>query len=166
MILFYAGVAWVAVWTIFRSPALDYRLVMLGAVLPVVELPLGTGPLHTLLAPVVALIVVMAVTQRKRLVRRRWLGLPIGMFVHLVLDGSIARPELFWWPLGGADAFGESLPELSAGIWLLVGELIGLGALLWAVGRFGLDDADRRRRFLHTGQLDRTIAGEEPDAGC
>lgn len=61
---------------------------------------------------------------------------------------------------------GQSLPELSAGIWLLVGELIGLGALLWAVGRFGLDDADRRRRFLHTGQLDRTIAGEEPDAGC
>ena len=119
-----------------------------------------------ILLGVATLIVVMAVTQRKRLVRRRWLGLPIGMFVHLVLDGSIARPELFWWPLGGAGAFGQSLPELSAGIWLLVGELIGLGALLWAVGRFGLDDADRRRRFLHTGQLDRTIAGEEPDAGC
>ena len=56
MVLFYAGVAWVAVWTIFRSPALDYRLVMLGAVLPVVELPLGTGPLHTLLAPVGVLV--------------------------------------------------------------------------------------------------------------
>ena len=166
MFLFYAGVAWVAVWTVFRSPALDYRLVMLGAVLPVIELPFGTGPLHTLLAPVVALTVIMLATRGKRLVRRRWLGLPIGMFMHLVLDGSVARPELFWWPMGGGGAFGESLPELSAGIWLLVGELIGLGALLWAVGRFGLDDADRRNRFLRTGQLDRSLAGEEPEAGC
>ena len=166
MFFWYLGLSWVAVWSVFRSPALDYRLVMAGAVLPVGELPVGTGPLHTLLAPVVALLVVMLATQGKRLVRRRWLGLPIGMFVHLVLDGAVARPELFWWPLGGGGAFGKPLPELGAGIWLLVGELIGLGALLWAVGRFGLDDAQRRRVFLRTGQLDRKLTGAEPESGC
>ncbi|MEZ5380845.1 MAG: hypothetical protein R2754_03510 [Microthrixaceae bacterium] len=166
MFLWYLGVSWVAVWSVFRSPALDYRLVMVGSVLPVGELPVGTGPLHTLLAPVLALAVVMLATRGRRLVRRRWLGLPIGMFVHLVLDGSVARPELFWWPLGGGGAFGASLPELGAGIWLLVAELIGLGAILWAVGRFGLDDADRRAMFLRSGQLDRALAGQEPESGC
>ncbi|MCB1027565.1 MAG: hypothetical protein R2704_11015 [Microthrixaceae bacterium] len=166
MFFWYLGLSWVAVWSVFRSPALDYRLVMVGAVLPVAELPFGTGPLHTLLAPVVALTVVMLATSGRRLVRRRWLGLPIGMFVHLVLDGSVARPELFWWPVGGSGAFGESLPETSAGIWLLAGELIGLGALLWAIGRFGLDDAERRGEFLRTGRLDRDLTGAEPDSGC
>lgn len=108
MFFWYLGLSWVAVWSVFRSPALDYRLVMAGAVLPVGELPVGTGPLHTLLAPVVALLVVMLATQGKRLVRRRWLGLPIGMFVHLVLDGAVARPELFWWPLGGGGRVWEA----------------------------------------------------------
>jgi hypothetical protein len=58
------------------------------------------------------------------------------------------------------------LPEVGAGIWLLVAELIGLGAILWAAGRFGLDDADRRAMFLRTGQLDRAVTGQEPESGC
>ena len=156
MILWFAGLSWLGVWAVFRSPALDYRLVMLGAVLPLVELPFGTGPLHALLAPVVVMALVMILTVGRRLVRRRWLGLPIGLFVHLVLDGTVARPELFWWPLAGS-AFGVALPEQSLGRWLLVFELIGAGALMWAVGRFQLDLPEHRRRFLHTGHLDRDL---------
>ena len=33
MILWFAGVSFVFVWWVFRSPALDYRLVMLGSIL-------------------------------------------------------------------------------------------------------------------------------------
>ncbi len=66
MILWFAGMSVVIVWQVFRSPALDYRLVMLGAVLPVGEIVFG-GPrlLHTLLFAVVLLTVVMLATQRQ-----------------------------------------------------------------------------------------------------
>src|ERR1041384_5697602 len=99
MVLWFLGVSVAFVFFVFRSPALDYRLVMLGSVLPVGEVVLG-GPrvLHTLVAAVAALGVVMLATQKRRLVRRRWICLPIGMMMHLALDGIWARTEVFWWP--------------------------------------------------------------------
>ena len=56
MLLWYLGVSVAFVWNVFRSPALDYRLVMLGSVLPLVEAVFG-GPrvLHSLLFSVVLL---------------------------------------------------------------------------------------------------------------
>jgi hypothetical protein len=36
---------------------------------------------------------------------------------------------------------------------------------VWAYRRFGLDDPERRRRFLRTGQLDRELMGDG-GAGC
>ena len=65
----------------FRSPALDYRLVMLGSILPIGEVVLG-GPrlLHTLLFAVALLGRRHAAPpQKRRLVRRRLIGLPIGI---------------------------------------------------------------------------------------
>ena len=113
MILWFAGVSFVFVWWVFRSPALDYRLVMLGSILPVGEVVLG-GPrlLHTLLGPVALLVLIMLATQKRRLVRRRWIGIPIGMLMHLVLDGIWARAEVFWWPFLGTDFGAGGLPEL------------------------------------------------------
>ena len=72
MFFWFAGVSIVFVWFVFRSPALDYRLVIAGSLLPVGEILLG-GPriLHTLIACVVVLGVVMLATQKRRLVRRR-----------------------------------------------------------------------------------------------
>ena len=104
MILWFAGVSFVFVWWVFRSPALDYRLVMLGSILPVGEVVLG-GPrlMHTLLGPVALLVLIMLATQKRRLVRRRWIGIPIGMLMHLVLDGIWARAQVFWWPFLGTD---------------------------------------------------------------
>ena len=159
MILWFAGVSFVFVWWVFRSPALDYRLVMLGAVLPVGEFFLG-GPrvLHALLAPVALLGILMLATQKRRLVRRRWIGIPIGMMMHLVLDGIWARPEVFWWPFFGFDFGTAGLPELGhpIGVTLLF-EFIGLGCLVWAWRAFEFSNPQIRERFLRTGQLSRSV---------
>jgi hypothetical protein len=159
VLIWFAVLSVLLTWAVFQSPALDYRLVALGAVLPVAEVPFGPGLLHTLLGPTVVLVVVMLTTPRRRLVRRRWLGLPIGMYLHLVLDLAWTDAEAFWWPFLGGGLFVGEAPELGRGGWTLVLELAGVAAAVWTYRRFGLDDPDRRRRFLATGQLDRAVAG-------
>lgn len=159
MILWFAGVSFVFVWWVFRSPALDYRLVMLGSILPVGEVVFG-GPrwVHTLIAPVALLAILMLATQKRRLVRRRWIGIPIGMLMHLVLDGIWARPKVFWWPFLGSVFPSGGLPELEHPLALtIVLEVIGAGCLVWAWRAFGLSDRSTRDRFLRTGQLSRTV---------
>ena len=160
MVLWFVGPAVAVVWLVFRSPALDYRVVALGALLPLVDIALG-GPrlLHTLLGAVLALVVVMALTRRRRLARRRWLGIPIGMFLHLALDGAITRAQLFWWPFLGWDLGGGGLPELNRplGVILLL-ELVGAAVCWWCWRTFGLDDPARRDLMRRTGQVDRALA--------
>lgn len=156
MFFWFAGLSFLAVLLVFTSPAIDYRLVMAGSVLPVVEGFVG-GPwiLHTLLAPVLVMTVVMLLTQNRRLVRRQWLGLPIGMFMHLVLDGSWATTTVFWWPfLGVADVLGGSdVPEFGRPVALLaVMEVIGIGALLFLNQRLGLTN-EGKELFIRSGQL-------------
>ena len=99
--------------------------------------------LHTLLASVMVLAIVMLATQRRRLVRRRWLGLPIGMFMHLVLDGAWTNTDVFWWPAFGTSFGNDRLPELDRGALSLVMELIGIVALLYAWNRYELRDPTR-----------------------
>ena len=156
MFFWFTGLTFFAVLIVFSSPALDYRMVMFGAVLPVIEGPLrGPWVLHTLIAPVTVLALVMLLTQNKRLVRRRWLGLPIGLFMHLVLDGSWANAEVFWWPfLGFSDVLGGSMvPEFQRSIpVLIVMELIGFAALTFLVRRLDLL-GEGKELFLSTGQL-------------
>ena len=159
MLIWFAVMSVVITFAVFQSPAIDYRLVALGAVLPVVEAPFGAGPLHSLLAPTVVFLIVVLVTQRRRLVRRRWLGLPIGMYLHLVLDFAFTRTATFWWPFLGLDLSSGPSPELDRGVLSLVLELIGIAVGFWAYRRFGLEDTGRRSRFLRTGQLDRSVMG-------
>ncbi|MEZ5140977.1 MAG: hypothetical protein R2726_00435 [Acidimicrobiales bacterium] len=159
MLLWFCGVSVAAVWLVFRSPALDYRLVMVGSVLPVGEVVLG-GPrlLHTLLASVSALVLIMLATRQRRLLRRRLIGLPIGLMMHLVLDGVWARTQVFWWPFFGFGFGDGGLPELSHGVGLvLVLEVLGAGALAWCWKAFDLADPDNRRLFLTTGHLNRDV---------
>ena len=97
----------------------------------------------------------MLLTQNKRLVRRQWLGLPIGLFMHLVLDGSWSGAELFWWPfLGVSDVLGGSnVPEFGRSLTVLAGmEIIGLGALLFLIQRLGLTN-EGKDLFVSKGQL-------------
>lgn len=163
MFLWFAGLSVVIVWNVFRSPALDYRLVMLGAVLPVGELLLG-GPrlAHTLVFAVALLCVVMLATRRRRLLRRRLISLPIGLLMHLVLDGVWAIAEVFWWPAFGWGFPDVMLPELDRPFGVIVVlDLAGLVALGWCWRAFGFADPQRLQRFLRTGQLPRDLVGDE-----
>ena len=161
MFFWFLALSFVLVALVFDSPVLDYRMVMLGSVLPVVELLVG-GPwaLHTLLAPLVVLVGVMLATRGRRLARRRWLGLPIGLLVYLVLDGAWLRTDLFWWPVfGGVDS--ADLPEFKPVAALIALELIGLAVGAWAVRRYCLTDRQRLRLFCTQGRLDRALMGAD-----
>lgn len=151
------------VWTVFRSPAVDYRTVALGSVLALVEVPFGVGPFQTLALSVVALGVVMLTTIGRRLTRRRWLGIPIGMFLHLVLDASWANQKVFWWPLSGWGFGRSTAPVVDRGIWSVLLELAGVMIGIWLWGQFGLDDPGRRALMVRTGTLDRTFVRRVPE---
>lgn len=139
---------------IFKSPMVDYRLVAFGAILPLADVAVGHGSvLHTLAGPVVLLTVVMVATMGRRLLRRRLLGIPIGVFFHLVLDGTWTSSALFWWPAFGLSLDGEPMPESTAVGWRIVLELLGIGIAVMSVRRYGLGDRDARSRLLRTGHL-------------
>ena len=159
MLIWYIVTAAVGVWAVFDSPAIDYRFVMVGAALPVAEVVLGRpGPLHSLVTAVFVLALVMATTTQRRLVRRRWLGLPIGLFCHLVFSGVWADTHAFWWPVLGLDLSDAAAPELARGGLSLLLEIIGVGLGLWWIRRVGLDEASNRSAFRATGRLPRSTA--------
>lgn len=160
MILWPAAMALVLVWLVFRDPALDHRVVVLGAVLPdLLDGPFGGARvLHTLAASVVLLTLVMAGTRGRRQARRRWLALPIGTFAHLVFDGAWTRTATFWWPLFGA-GLDRPLPALERATALLVAqEVAGALVLGWFWWRFGLSEREVRNGFVRTGHLPRQTA--------
>jgi hypothetical protein len=157
--LWFAGGAFVLVWLVFRSPAVDYRLVMVGALIPLIELPFGSPRiLHSVTGAVGLLALAMVLTPRRRLVQRRLVAVPIGVLLHLLLDGVWTDTVAFWWPFAGLEWSDDRLPELARGGFGAVLELAGAAALWWCWRRFRLDEPARRRRFLRTGQLDRDVA--------
>ena len=154
MLLWFAVAAPFLVAEVFRSPMVDYRMVALGALLPLLEVFTGGAfVLHTLAAPVIVLTVVMGATTGRRLLRRRLLGIPIGMFFHLVLDGTWASTKLFWWPVFGLSFDELELPEATLVGWRLVLELLAVSLAVVAWRRYGLDDPEARRRLVRTGHL-------------
>ncbi len=158
MLLWFAGGAFVLVWLVFRSPAVDYRLVVVGALLPLVELPFGSPRvLHSVTGSVALLVLAMLATPRRRLVQRRLVAIPIGTFIHLLLDGMWADTDAFWWPFTGLGWSDARLPELARGGFDLVLEIAGAAMLWWCCRRFRLDKRARRQRFWRTGQLDRDV---------
>jgi hypothetical protein len=160
VLLWFAGCSLVAVWQVFHDPAIDYRLVVAGALLPdALDAVLG-GPrlLHTLLASVVLLVAVMLGTRGRRGLRRRLLALPIGTFLHLVLDGMWARTVVFWWPAFGLSFGDGGLPSLDRPAAVLVlQEMAGLVALVWWWRRFRFFEPERWRTFAQTGRLGRDL---------
>ena len=114
--------------------------------------------LHSLTGAVALLALAMVLTPRQRLVQRRLVAAPIGVFIHLLLDGIWTDTQAFWWPFAGLAWSDARLPELARGPFDLVLEAVGAAALWWCWRRFRLDDPARRRRFLRTGQLDRDVA--------
>jgi hypothetical protein len=157
--LWFLGTAFLATWLVFRDPALDHRLVLVGAILPdVLDGPTGrAGVAHSLLASAVLLVVVVLATRGRRRLRRTLVALPIGTFLHLVFDGIWASREVFWWPLAGTDLGDAELPSIARGLADVPLELAGAAVLVWAWRRFRLAEPERRRTFLRTGRLGRDL---------
>lgn len=159
MILWFAGLGFLLVVAVFRDAALDYRLVMAGTLLPDVIDVFAGGVAHSLLFSVVLLTTVMLATRRRRAARRRLLALPIGTFVHLVLDGAWADAEHFWWPALGSPGTFE-IPSLQRPLAMLILlEVVGALALRRCWQRFRLGEPANRARFLSQGRLDRDLIG-------
>lgn len=164
MVLWFAGSSLVAMWVTFRDPAIDHRLVVLGAMLPdiVDGVTGGVWFLHTLLFPIVGLGVVMGVTVGRRQLRRRLLAVPIGAFFHLIFDFVWTDRSTFWWPVDGWSFHGVALPIAERGLVLnLFLEVAGALALWWVYREFGLADRRRRVEFVRTGRIDRALT--DPD---
>lgn len=138
----------------FRDDRFDYRFLILGVFLPdIVDVFTGgSWVMHTLLASVVTMIVIMLATRNKRALRRRLLAIPIGMFLHLVFDGAFASTDVFWWPFTGG-SFDEQLPVAQRWGLNVVLEAIGIVGIAWMWRRFNLSDVRVRRDFLTTGNL-------------
>lgn len=173
MILWFAGMALVAVWVVFRDPAIDHRLIVAGALLPdAVDALLGFSglvepwPAHTLVAGAGLLGGVMLGTKGRRRLRRRLLAVPIGTLLHLVLDGAWADSRVFWWPVFGFDPGRQELLSVERGWANLALELAGLAALAWVWRRFGLSEPDRRSAFLRGGHLGGTWSAECRPSGA
>jgi len=164
MLVWFAAGSVAVVWAVFQSPAIDYRMVMVGSVLGVVEAPFGAGLLEALVVPCAALGLVMGATVGRRLLRRRLLGVPIGMFLHQVLNGAWADTGLFWWPLGGGSLYEGRSMIVARGLWSVVLEALGVALAVWCWRQFGLADGQRRARFGRTGHLDRAFVRRGSEA--
>lgn len=154
MFFWFIGTVVVTVWWVFRDAAFDHRLLIVGAVLPLVELTVGGARvLHSVTFAVALLVVLMLATPGRKPIRKMLLGLPIGLLLHLVFTGAWRTAKVFWWPFGGVDVGDAPHPVAERGWWNVPLELAGL-ALCWWVSRAAqLGDADRRAWFRRTGQL-------------
>lgn len=162
MLLWFLGTSFLAVWFVFRDDKFDYRVLALGVVIPdVIDLCTGgTWVMHSVLAPITALSVVMAIARRGSVRRRRWLALPIGMFLHLVFDGAFNNTKNFWWPLAGFSFGGKDVPSFDRMGLNIALEIAGAVMLLWVWKTNNLSSPVARQRFVQTGRLLGPVQGE------
>ena len=155
MFFWFIGTAILTIGLVFRDPRFDYRLLIVGSVLPIVDGAFGNArALHSVVTSVGLLTVLMIATSGRRPIRKVLLGLPIGMILHLVFSGVWNDTEVFWWPLFGWSFDESALPILERGWWALPMEAVGVALCVWLWRHNGLADSDRRARFRRDGQLD------------
>jgi branched-subunit amino acid transport protein AzlD len=169
VILWHAGIATFIVYATLGRRRIDYRFILLGAVLPdavdgllnVLWLhePAGRSIGHSLVAVIAIAVVILLVFRAER--RLAVFGLAVGWLLHLVGDGMWQAPRTFYWPAFGSD-FAARPPEPYT--WDLFtdatrhaltwgGELVGLAILAWFWVAFRLGEPERRRLFLRDGYL-------------
>jgi hypothetical protein len=154
MFLWFVGTAIATVWFVFRDPRFDYRLLVVGSVLPLADALFGGARvMHTLVFSLALLVVVMLVTIGHRTARRLCLGVAIGTLLHLVFDGAWTDADLFWWPFSGRSFDDARLPEAARGWWNVPLELAGFAILLWVWRTAHLGDRTRRAAALRTGRI-------------
>ena len=67
----------------------------------------------------------------KKAIRKNFLALTIGLFMHLVFDGAFLDTKMFWWPLAGLSFDGYAIPFVERGLLNIPLEIIGVGLILW-----------------------------------
>jgi hypothetical protein len=169
VILWHAGLATLIVYATLGRRRIDYRFILLGAVLPdTIDGALnvlwlheraGRSIGHSLGAVIVVAVVILLAFRAER--RLAVFGLAVGWLLHLVGDGMWQAPRTFYWP-----AFGSAFATRPAEpyTWDLFvhpldhvltwgGELAGVAILAWFWVAFRLGDAERRRLFARDGYL-------------
>lgn len=155
MFFWFIGTAIVTIGVVFRDPRFDYRLLIVGSVLPIGDAVFGGArALHSLTVSVGLLAVLMIATAGRKPIRKMLLGLPIGMILHLVFDGAWNNTEVFWWPFFGLGFDDSGLPITERGWWSAVLEAVGIAICAWLWRHNGLGSTPRRSEFLHDGRLD------------
>ncbi|MEM1333547.1 MAG: hypothetical protein AAGG08_08830 [Actinomycetota bacterium] len=154
MFCWYIGTACLAVGFVFRDPRFDYRLLVVGSVLPLLDGFFGGArALHAITTSIALLAVLMLATAGRKPIRSTLLGLPIGMFLHLVFDGAWNDTDTFWWPITGWEFTDEGAPVVDRGVWSIVLEVIGVVICAWLVRHNRLTTADGRAAFRRDGHL-------------
>lgn len=168
MTLWHLGSAAAIVYLTLGRRRIDYRFILLGAILPdlfdaaygaVAASGAGERRIgHTLLAVLVLAVIVIVGLRGER--RLALFGVPVGWLLHLVTDGMWDAPRTFFWPAFGT-AF-DAVPEPYAwevlvrfwehpGLWGM--ELVGGAILVWFWVAFRLGERERFRLFLRDGYL-------------
>lgn len=154
MFLWFLAMSFASVLLVFDSVALDYRLIMVGSLVPWLDFLWGPPwPLHSIFFPVALMTAVMVLGWGRRLRQRRWLGLAIGVFAHLLLAATWTSRELFWWPFGGDTS--SARPAVPSAVVAVALELAGLVVAAWLWHRLGLADRTRRSSLVQRGRVDR-----------
>lgn len=156
MLFWFIGCSAAIIWNVFRDAGIDYRVLAAGSLLPdVADMATGHRVTHSLTVSVLLLCVLMLATIGRRMLRRRLLMLPIGMLLHLVLDGVFNSTRTFWWPVTGLSPAAGRIPSLQRGAMVnVVFEAIGLLIVRWFWKRFRLGNPAERAQFLRSGRLD------------
>src|ERR1700730_6578637 len=176
MFFWYLGVGCALLLLTLGPRRIDYRLALLGLVLPLgdVVIRILAYPhsrlgvhlyLHTFAFALVLALAVM--TFLRGATARRWFVVPMAAVIHLLLAGMLGDPVGLFWPLLGSHF--AALPEgvrLASRVLALsrvdiVMELLGLAALVYIAFAFGLDKPPARKDFLRSG----TLSTRRRDAG-
>lgn len=155
MFFWFIGTSVLAVWSVFRDPNFDYRFLIAGVLLPDMADGIwgGARGFHSVTMTVAVMFAVMLSTIGRRKWRKRLLAVPIGMFIHLIVDGAFDDTKVFWWPFTGLSFGDRPLPVVERGLVNVVLEAVGLAMCAYAYRRFELGDASRRRTLVHEGRL-------------
>ena len=163
------GVAALITYVTLGRRRIDYRFILLGAVLPDLvdgllglfwfEGPAGRWLAHSLVAVIVIAVAIILLLRGE--LRLAVFGVAVGWLLHLVADGMWQAPFTFFWPAFGW-RFSES-PAEPYSVDLLThpldhlttwgAEMFGLAVLAWFWVAFRMGEEGRARLFLRDGYL-------------
>jgi inner membrane protein len=169
MLFWHLGIAALIVYVTLGRRRIDYRMILIGAVLPdLVDAPLGLfffeggagrWIAHSVFTAIAVTVLIILAFSGER--RQSLFGIGVGWLLHLVADGMWAAPETFLWPAFGSEFSTAPSEPYTWGLLLdplahlstWGGELIGLAILVWFWVAFRLGEDDRFRLFLSDGYL-------------